>query len=75
MRQKEKEGGPQMILECTDIFGMAEHKKTRVSRTLGPNHVFIRTAEKGDFIRFMKNVGGGGGHSLYVTNFKVVTLS
>lgn len=32
----------------------------------------VTEARKGDYYKFMKNAGGGGGHALYVKNYKVV---
>ena len=34
-------------------------------------HPVVDLLERGDKLRFMRNVGGGGGHSLTVRNFKV----
>ena len=34
-------------------------------------HPVVDLLERGDRLRFMRNVGGGGGHSLTVRQFKV----
>ena len=39
--------------------------------TLTWAYAIISLALPGDFFRFMKNVGGGGGHELIVYNFKL----
>ena len=31
----------------------------------------VKLAQPGDYFEIMKNVGGGGGHSLYIRNFKL----
>ena len=33
------------------------------------NHPIVDLIQKGDVLNFMRNVGGGGGHRLYVTDF------
>ena len=31
----------------------------------------VKLAQPGDYFEIMKNVGGGGGHGLYIRNFKL----
>ena len=59
------------VAEKRKIFGIAEHeeKKDRVELSL---HPVVKLAQPGDFYRFMRNAGGGGGHTLTVANFRVV---
>lgn len=59
------------IAERRQLFGIAEHDWKR-ERTVICDHPVVSKARPGDFYRFMRNVGGGGGHKLIVRNFRVV---
>ena len=61
-----------MISEDRDIFDLAPHYEKRVSKVLTSKEGVLSNALPGDYIQFMKNVGGGGGHRLIVNDFKVL---
>ncbi len=66
-----RDSGEKVIVENNNIFGIADHEWTKSSCKLVDNPV-VRLAEPGDFYRFERNAGGGGGHSLSVKNFTVL---
>ena len=59
------------IAERRQLFGIAEHYWNR-EHTVICDHPIVSKARPGDFYRFMRYVGGGGGHDLRVRNFRVV---
>ena len=59
------------IAERRQLFGIAEHYWKR-EHTVICDHPVVSKARPGDFYRFMRYVGGGGGHELRVRNFRVV---
>ena len=61
-----------MIAEDLNIFDLAPHREQSVSKVLTSNESILNKVLPGDYIRFMKNVGGGGGHHLYVKDFCVI---
>ncbi|CAB4015910.1 LRR-GTPase of the ROCO family [Paramuricea clavata] len=60
-----------VIAENTNIFGIAGHDWANSACVL-VTHPVVRLAEPGDFYRFERNAGGGGGHSLFVRKFTVL---
>ena len=58
-----------MIAEDLYIFDLAPHREESVSKVLTSNESILNKILPGDYIRFMKNVGGGGGHRLHVKDF------
>ena len=63
---------PQIVAEAKDIFEVAPHDETETMKILTTKDNIISSAQAGDYFRFMKNVGGGGGHGLFVKKFNVV---
>lgn len=59
------------IAERRQLFGIAEHY-WKHEHTLICDHPVVSKARPGDFYRFMRYVGGGGGHELRVKKFRVV---
>ena len=59
------------IAERRQLFGIAEHYWKRKHSVIC-DHPVVSKARPGDFYRFMRYVGGGGGHELTVRNFRVV---
>ena len=57
------------IEEYIELFKIAPHVYKCVKSDLTSDHPIINRAIKGDFFRFMKNVGGGGMHCLTIKNF------
>ncbi len=68
---QEKKGDPVMVAEKRRIFGIAKHDEEE-SKVEVRNDSILNLAEPGDFYRFMRNVGGGGNHQLFVKKFKAV---
>jgi len=62
--------GDEVVAESRDTFGVAGHKEEAVEADISMNQV-VTMARRGDRFRFMRNVGGGGGHSLTVKDFTV----
>ena len=60
-----------MVAEKRRVFGIAKHKEEE-SKVEIRNDSILNLAKPGDFYRFMRNVGGGGGHRLDVKKFKAV---
>ena len=61
----------QEVAEKRRIFGIAKHQEETAKTEISDDPV-VALAKRGDFYRFMRNAGGGGGHSLTVKNFRVV---
>ena len=55
-----------------DHFEVAPHETSEFSGTLTEEDEVVSLAQPGDYYMVMKNVGGGGGHSLTVKDFKMV---
>ncbi|KAJ7362036.1 hypothetical protein OS493_013124 [Desmophyllum pertusum] len=62
---------PIEIAEHRQLFGIAEHYRKR-AQTVISDHPVVSKARSGDFYRFMRYVGCGGGHQLDVKDFRVV---
>ena len=69
---KKSETNSIMISEDRDIFDLAPHCEEKVTKVLTSQDGVLSNARPGDYIQFMKNVGGGGGHRLIVKDFKVL---
>ena len=66
----------EQIAEKRKVFGIARHRWSDAKAKLGENEAVVSNAQAGDFYRFMRNVGSGGGHQLIVKRFRVIaTLS
>ena len=64
-------GEPLQIAEHRRLFGIAEHYQQEAHKVIGRYDPVVAKSKKGDFYRFMRFVGGGGGHELKVKNFRV----
>ena len=62
----------EVIAEKRGIFGVAKHEREEVTTELTDSEPVVALAQPGDFYRFMRNAGGGGGHKLTVKDFRVV---
>ena len=63
----------EMILEITKTFlGIAPHDWEKVNIHLTREDAIVREFRPGDHFRFMRFIGGGGGHSLHVRDFKAL---
>lgn len=65
------EGEQIEIAEHRQLFGIAAHYWKR-DQTVICDHPVVTKARPGDFYRFMRFVGEGGGHELKVEKFRVV---
>lgn len=63
--------GSDEITEKRFLFGIAEHERTSPKTVITKDPILDMSAS-GDFYRFMRNAGGGGGHTLTVNNFKAI---
>ena len=54
------------------LLGTAPHSWMQVHTQLTGHYDIVRRFKPGDRYQFMRNIGGGGGHSLHVKNFKVL---
>ena len=61
----------QEVAEKRRLFGIAKHQEEEAKTEITDDPV-VALARPGDFYRFMRNAGGGGGHTLTVKNFRVV---
>ena len=74
-RRLRRSNAEEVLAEKRQLFGIAKHEEEDAKAEL-VDHPVVSTAQRGDFYRFMRNAGGGGGHTLRVKNFRVVaTLS
>ena len=64
-------GEPLQIAEHRRLFGIAENYKKEAHKVVSRDDPLVAKSKKGDFYRFMRFVGGGGGHALKVKNFRV----
>ena len=64
-------GKPLQIAEHRRLFGIAEHYEKEAHKVVNRDDPVVDKSKKGDFYRFMRNAGGGGGHQLKVKNFRV----
>lgn len=62
---------PQMVAEKRRVFGIAKHSEEEAKVEI-TNDSVLTLAQPGDFYRFMRNMGGGGGHTLTVKKFRTV---
>ena len=71
-RNEENEAGREgeMVAERRDFFGLAEHHDTSGRLEMDESEAVVSRARPGDWYRFMRRVGGGGGHRLYVSGFR-----
>ena len=65
------DGLAEKVTEYRRLFGIAEHQK-ETREIVIKEHPVVNEAKPGDFYRFMRNAGGGGGHRLIVTDFRAV---
>lgn len=70
-KRRSRRGGETVLAEKRGLFGIAKHKEETASAEVVEDAV-VSMAQPGDFYRFMRNAGGGGGHTLTVKNFRVV---
>ncbi|XP_015759841.1 PREDICTED: uncharacterized protein LOC107339115 [Acropora digitifera] len=66
------DGLAEKVAEYRGLFGIAEHKEETRETVINKQHPVVNEAKPGDFYRFMRNAGGGGGHRLIVTEFRAV---
>ena len=65
------DGLAEKVTEYRRLFGIAQHhEETR--EIVIKEHPVVNEAKPGDFYRFMRIAGGGGGHRLIVTDFRAV---
>jgi len=60
-----------VVAEDTSLFGVAPHAWEDGLVELDAAHPIVSQAEAGDTLSFLRNAGGGGGHSLSVKSFRV----
>ena len=65
------DGKPIQIAVHGNLFGIAEHYE-KSAKVAIHRHPVVTEAKPGDFHRFMRRAGGGGGHELIVRNFRAV---
>lgn len=61
----------QIVAERRGPLGIAPHEWSSSAVELKEDKV-VTEAKQGDFYRFTRNAGGGGGHQLIVKNFKAI---
>ena len=71
MRPAAEGGEPVEIAKHDRLFGIAEHFEKEAQKVIRGDHPVVAKAKAGDFYRFMRNAGGGGGHELEGKNFRV----
>ena len=73
-RNVEEEGSEEIIAEKREIFGIAEHTRTSAKLLVTRSEAVVDKARAGDWYRFMRRAGGGGGHTLDVVGFRAVAM-
>ena len=63
--------GSEIIASSYDDFQALAPHKEETREVVIKDHPVVDKIRKGDVLQFMRNVGGGGGHSLTVEDFKV----
>lgn len=61
-----------VVAERRELFGLAEHRETSATVDLNEREGVVSQARPGDWYRFMRRGGGGGGHRLHVRGFRAV---
>ena len=61
----------EVVAEKRRVFGIAKHSEEKALAEVTTDPI-VTLAQPGDFYRFMRIIGGGGGHSLTVRNFKAI---
>ena len=56
---------------ASDRFGKAPHNLTKATDTLTHEENVVKLAKPGDYYQVMREIGGGGGHTLTIKNFKL----
>ncbi len=64
-------GSGEQVAERRQPLGIAAHKEQKSVAELRDDPV-VTLAQPGDFYKFTRNAGGGGGHQLIVRDFKVI---
>ena len=62
----------EVVVEKMALFGVAQHAETSGRVELKEDEGVVSQARPGDWYRFMRNAGGGGGHRLTVRGFRAV---
>ena len=65
------DGKPVEIAKYPSLFGITEHVEKEAKTVIRGDNSVVAKAKAGDFYRFMRNAGGGGGHELEGKNFRV----
>ena len=63
--------GEEIIAEKYNILGVAPHKEEYADTDISDDPIVTQTSQ-GDYYKFTRNPGGGGGHQLFVKNYKVI---
>ena len=63
--------GREMIATSKDDFHFLAPHQEETHEVVIKDHPVVDKVRKGDKLKFMRNIGGGGGHSLTVNDFKV----
>ena len=63
--------GSEIIASSYDDFQALAPHKEETREVVIKDHPVVDKIRKGDVLQFMRNIGGGGGHSLTVEDFKV----
>ena len=73
MRPRSGSHNAAVMAEKHDLFDRAEHSTVKVNCIMTDDPV-LTLAQPGDFYRFMRDAGGGGGHKLSVRSFIAVAM-
>ena len=71
-RSRWRQEGETQVAERRGFFGLAEHKETSARLEMDGRESVVAGARSGDWYRFMRRAGGGGGHRLIVRGFRAV---
>ena len=64
--------GKTVLESSKDLCGKAPHNLIQAHTRLTRRDDIVRRFKPGDCYRFMRNIGGGGGHYLVVKNFEAL---
>ena len=66
--------GEEIVAERRELFGIAAHSEKSGEIELLRSEKVVSNAQPADRYRFMRRVGGGGGHTLTVRGFKALAI-
>lgn len=61
-----------IVTEKQNIFDVAEHTRTTMTRIFHKLNDIVENAQKNDQLQIWKYIGNGGGHELFIHQFRII---